>query len=189
MSRLPQPTHYTVALDPDTGCPAAVRAKNYPGDEIAGPLPDNWHPAFFDWQPRHDPEGAWVEMEADRRAALWAAVKAQREAEMAANVTVTIGKRALAFQADDSSLREMHVQWAASQADPDWSGVDWTTAGNASVHLDREGIARVIAAIGARQREIHARSQAARIRIYDTELPLLRSLGEVAEAIQSEEET
>lgn len=180
---MPMPTHFTKALDEKTGCPHAVRAENYPAEEIAGPLPENWHPAFFEWRPRNDPNGAWVEAEADRRAAIWNEVKADREARMAANVAVTIGKRKLMFQADDVSLARLQFHWTRSQADPAWPGVNWITAGNASVHLDQQGLATVIAAIGAAQDAVFDQSQAARARINNTGEPLLRSLDEVKAAL------
>lgn len=180
---MPVQTHYTVALDARTGCPHAVRAENYAAEEIAGPLPENWHPAFFEWRPRHDPKGAWVEAEADRRAAIWKEVKADRETQMAANVSVTIGKRKLVFQADETSLQALLIEAEIARSDPTWPGANWTTAGDAIVHLDAEGLASVIAAIGANRRRVRAEADAARARIKNTGEPLPRSLDEVKAAL------
>lgn len=175
-------THYTIAFD-RSGRPYAVKPDAYPPDEIAGELPEGWSADFWDWQPRRDPNGQWIELEDKMRSAVWERVKADRAIEREANVDVTIEGRKLKFQADQASIAELKLQLEAARIDPAWPGTLWTTAGNIDVPLDRAGLEAVLLAIAVRRASLHARSQKDRARIFDKDAPLVRTIEDVKAAL------
>lgn len=70
-------THYSKTFD-DTGRPLAISLIGEGDDRAAGQLPEGWDDLFWDWQPRFDPEGAWVHLPELRRETLLLRLREQR---------------------------------------------------------------------------------------------------------------
>ena len=173
------PTHYSKDLDPETGTPTVFDAARFPDNPIGGKLPPGFGEGrHYRWEPLHDPDGKWVEDEAGRRVDVWTEAKAEREAEMAETVTVSINGRTLVFQADKQSLCEVERRLKRAEHDPDHYRREWVTAGNATITLDLAGLRTLFDAIIDRNDAAFDASQAARDRIFDESKPLVRSASE-----------
>lgn len=153
------PTHYSATFDergqPYAGTPASIGAA-----DIGGELPQGWDGQFWDWQPRHDPAGKWVQLADKKRAALWRAVKAAAAQTADAGVTVTAGNRTVRIDSDEASANRLAR--AAGRGAPR----TWTLADNTGFAASPAQLRTMADAVNDHRAAVHARAQQIRAEIF-----------------------
>lgn len=167
MRVLGRPTHYTRQFDSD-GRPMAVSwAARGSNSDVGGKLPAGWCDQFWDWQPRFDEAGAWVELHDKRRDAQWAQAKRDRAAAMDAGVEVTLpGGDVVTIQTDEASAAAIERAASRLARAEDGATIAWALADNSLRPLTRADAEALADAITDHRAAIHAESQAVRAALF-----------------------
>ena len=152
-----QPTHYTRAIG-RSGKPYAVEAT---APDAWRPLPEGWDDRFWRWEPAGDPGGQWVMQADEKRADMWARVKAERAKAMAEPAETHIGPvNADAASADE--LARMVLRMGLPGAP---EAVEWTLADNSRAWVSLADLQGMLAAVQDYRTGVHEASQLTRIAI------------------------
>lgn len=168
-------THYTNYLD-ETGRPYAVDPAHYPPEALAGELPEEWHPDFWDWEPLGDINGTWVEKEKELLQVIWNETKQERTVASNGLVPVTLRGTVYQFQADETSLLTLHRKLSLTSFNPDYV-LSWVLPNNDVIELPYEDLVKVVTALEHARDDVFFWSQKARQEIFDPKTRTPRELG------------
>lgn len=165
------PTHYTTSFDED-GRPHAVTPDEGNADDVAGKLPKGWDSTFWDWRPRSDSKGKWVQRVDAKRETVWSEVKAGRKAALHAGLTVTQG----VIQIDPASLEALRGRALRLLLPNAPETVHWIMADDSKCTFTKDEFLSVVAAAEDHVDALHQQSQAARESIFNPDNNTLEKL-------------
>lgn len=158
------PTHYTNSFD-DTGRPYACGAHDTDARDV---LPEGWDDVFWEWSPKGDPSGRWVQRVDAFRKHLWKEVKSNREAATEGTVDITLGSGTkLPVQASREARSELRGLLGYMGRPKGPNSIKWTLADNSRATLSRPELAEVIDALEEHTQNVHEWSQDLRDQIFD----------------------
>ncbi len=162
-----QITHYTNYLD-ESGRPFAVDPNNHLEDTIAGELPEDWHPDFWDWEPLGDLRGTWVKKEEAVRQVTWNEAKQQRANSLQGYITIKVNGRDVQFSTDPETANTLHRKLKIAELEPKYTA-PWITPDNVVIYLTKEDLQSVVIAIEHSIDDLYIWSHEARAYIFGSE--------------------
>lgn len=164
-------THYTSRFD-DNGRPIAITIDFDGDDRAAGVLPEGWDDTFWDWQPRFDPSGQWVQLVDLKRDALWALVKQEREVALLGGYPTSKG----VLQVDRASLEQLRARLMRAQLPDQPLIINWTMADNSIAEFTPSEFAVLMEGVEDWIDAVHAWSQELRKEIFNQAVQTLEAL-------------
>lgn len=155
-------THYTPYFD-DNGRPLAIEPNDENDPRIGGVLPVGWDDTFWDWQPRFDPNGSWIQLVDAKRDALWENVKREKEAALLNGFATSKG----VLQVDRTSLESLRAKVARLQMPDALNSVIWTMMDNSAATFTAVDFITNQSKIEDWLEALHEWSQKLRNEIYD----------------------
>lgn len=156
------PTHYTASFDED-GRPHAITPDEGNADDVAGKLPSGWDSTFWDWQPRSDPKGKWVQRVDAKREKVWSQIKAERKAALHDGLKIAQG----VIQIEPASLEALRGRALRLSLPSAPETVSWVMADNSICTFTKDEFLSVVAAAEDHVDALHQQSQAARESIFN----------------------
>lgn len=161
--RVGKPTHSSKSFD-ERGIPFAVTIESDP--DYGDPLPENWDDLYWDWQPRFDPKGSWVQKLDKKRDITWANIKETREALQSSTLDFTINSKTFNLQIDQKSIDRLKLRLISLEQNG--GTTDWTTTDNSIVTLDANDIVTIFTQISEFQNSVHSWSQQLKTKLFAT---------------------
>jgi hypothetical protein len=152
-------THYTRSLD-ETGRPLAVPEDH--ADAVAL-LPEGWDDTFWDWQPRFDPKGQWVQRVGPKREDQWRQLKRARADSLKQPLQTSFGP----LQVDPASMEALRGRVLRTLLPNPPLSIEWTMADDTTVSFTPTQFQALVARAEDRLDALHKRSREVRAEIFD----------------------
>lgn len=167
-------THYTPYFD-DAGKPIAIEPMGENDPRIGGVLPSGWDNTFWDWQPRNDLNGSWVQLVDLKRDALWKEAKDEKDNVLLNGYPTYEG----ILQVDKTSLESLRARTARLQMPNAPNYTLWTMMDNSVATFTAEQFISIQSNIEDWLESLHAWSQELRVMIYDSTYDTLEKLASI----------